>query len=292
MGKFTRKKLTNGVCSHGVHLIYSTSASLTISSSSNSVSFANRAAANNAGDSGEPGVVGVPNHFLGITPAYLWQIQLQWVLFTNDVLASVNMADFQVALSREIDAWLKSKCDKLAGSFVDILVISCILCLSLIYSSSGSQISSSRLPERVKLIIEEIERDEVALREDLYSADRKFAEYYNVGELGNSLRVHIYFCSRIVSGYWSMFSYLKLIHKNRYQHFIKLRKYLVGATEEASVAYNKAVTRMREYQGVDPDHFDNIARQYHDVMKKLENRQSTIHQVEMDLKRLPDHAST
>lgn len=33
---------------------------------------------------------------------------------------------------------------------------------------------------RVKIIIEEIERDEEALKEDLYSADRKFAEYYNV----------------------------------------------------------------------------------------------------------------
>lgn len=33
---------------------------------------------------------------------------------------------------------------------------------------------------RVKFIIEEIEREEAALREDLYSADRKFAEYYNV----------------------------------------------------------------------------------------------------------------
>ena len=33
---------------------------------------------------------------------------------------------------------------------------------------------------RVKLLIEEIEREEAALRDDLYSADRKFAEYYNV----------------------------------------------------------------------------------------------------------------
>ena len=33
------------------------------------------------------------------------------------------------------------------------------------------------------MIIEEIEREEAALREDLYSADRKSAEYYNVGEL-------------------------------------------------------------------------------------------------------------
>lgn len=57
----------------------STSTSLTISSSSNSLNYANGAAANNAGDSGEPGVGGVPNRFLGITPAYLWQTQLQWV---------------------------------------------------------------------------------------------------------------------------------------------------------------------------------------------------------------------
>lgn len=33
---------------------------------------------------------------------------------------------------------------------------------------------------RVKLIIEEIEREEAVWREDLYSSDRKFAEYYNV----------------------------------------------------------------------------------------------------------------
>ncbi|KAL6554016.1 hypothetical protein OROMI_019689 [Orobanche minor] len=51
------------------------------------------------------------------------------------------------------------------------------------------------------------------------------------------------------------------------------------------------VTRLREYQGVDP-HFDTIARQYHDIVKKLENMQWTIHQVEMDLKRFPDHPST
>ncbi|KAK0600272.1 hypothetical protein LWI29_013276 [Acer saccharum] len=62
----------------------------------------------------------------------------------------------------------------------------------------------------------------------------------------------------------------------------KIRKYLVEATEEASVAYNKAVTRLHEYQGVDP-RFDKIARQYHDIVKKLENMQWTIHQVEMDL---------
>ncbi|KAK9923400.1 hypothetical protein M0R45_031822 [Rubus argutus] len=83
----------------------------------------------------------------------------------------------------------------------------------------------------------------------------------------------------------------------------KIRKYLLEATEEASMAYNKAVCysnsylfyilwsqRLREYQGVDP-HFDTIARQYHDIVKKLENMQWTIHQVEMDLKRLPDHAN-
>lgn len=58
--------------------------SVTISSSSNSTSYttanSSTGAANNnlssATDS-EPGVGGVPNRFLGITPAYLWQTQLQ-----------------------------------------------------------------------------------------------------------------------------------------------------------------------------------------------------------------------
>ncbi|XP_021287532.1 AUGMIN subunit 4 [Herrania umbratica] len=275
----------------------STSTSLTISSSSNSVNYANSAAAaNNAGDLGEPGV-GVPSRFLGITPAYLWQTQLQRVPL------SMDMADYQLALSREIDVRLKSKCDKLADAFVDD-----------IDSSSGSQSSSSRLPERVKLIIEEIEREEAALREDLYSADRKFAEYYNVLE-------------QILGVLIKLVKDLKLQHQHKYdelqktwlckrcetmnaklrvlEHVLlletytqesipalhKIRKYLLEATEEASAAYNKAVTRLREYQGVDP-HFDTIARQYHEIVKKLENMQWTIHQVEMDLKRLPDHAST
>ncbi|KAK6229728.1 HAUS augmin-like complex subunit 4 - like 1 [Theobroma cacao] len=275
----------------------STSTSLTISSSSNSVNYANSAAAaNNAGDLGEPGV-GVPNRFLGITPAYLWQTQLQRVPL------SMDMADYHLALSREIDVRLKSKCDKLADAFIDD-----------IDSSSGSQSSSSRLPERVKLIIEEIEREEAALREDLYSADRKFAEYYNVLE-------------QILGVLIKLVKDLKLQHQHKYdelqktwlckrcetmnaklrvlEHVLlletytqesipalhKIRKYLLEATEEASAAYNKAVTRLREYQGVDP-HFDTIARQYHEIVKKLENMQWTIHQVEMDLKRLPDHAST
>ncbi|EOY12340.1 hypothetical protein QUC31_001776 [Theobroma cacao] len=275
----------------------STSTSLTISSSSNSVNYANSAAAaNNAGDLGEPGV-GVPNRFLGITPAYLWQTQLQRVPL------SMDMADYHLALSREIDVRLKSKCDKLADAFIDD-----------IDSSSGSQSSSSRLPERVKLITEEIEREEAALREDLYSADRKFAEYYNVLE-------------QILGVLIKLVKDLKLQHQHKYdelqktwlckrcetmnaklrvlEHVLlletytqesipalhKIRKYLLEATEEASAAYNKAVTRLREYQGVDP-HFDTIARQYHEIVKKLENMQWTIHQVEMDLKRLPDHAST
>lgn len=34
--------------------------------------------------------------------------------------------------------------------------------------------------DRVKLIIEEIEKEEVLLLEDLASMDRKFAEHYNV----------------------------------------------------------------------------------------------------------------
>ena len=51
----------------------STSTSITISSSSNSTNYTT---ANSTADT-EPGVGGVPNRFLGITPAYLWQTQLQ-----------------------------------------------------------------------------------------------------------------------------------------------------------------------------------------------------------------------
>lgn len=64
----------------------SISTSVTISSSSNSTNFntatSTSSAANNnlslsATDAVESGVGGVPNRFLGITPAYLWQTQLQ-----------------------------------------------------------------------------------------------------------------------------------------------------------------------------------------------------------------------
>ncbi|CAL5341726.1 unnamed protein product [Camellia sinensis] len=142
----------------------STSTSVTITSSSNSTNYKNISAISTTGgatnalsssttDAAEPGVGGVPSRYLGITPAYV-------------------MAEYQMPLFREIDGRLKAKCDKLADAFV----------IDDIDISSGNQNSSARLPERVKLIIEEIEREEAALREDLYSADRKFAEYYIVLE--------------------------------------------------------------------------------------------------------------
>ncbi|GLT75653.1 hypothetical protein SLA2020_473580 [Shorea laevis] len=276
----------------------STSTSLTISSSSNSLNYSNNAAAatSSASDAVEPGVGGVPNRFLGITPAYLWQNQLQHTF-------SMDMTNYQLCLAREIEARLNAKCDKLADAFVDD-----------IDSSSGNPSSNAQLPERVKLIIEEIEREEAALREDLYSADRKFAEYYNVLEqiLGVLIKLvkdlklqhqHKYdelqktwLCKRCetMSAKLRVLEHVLLL--GTYTHesipaLHKIRNYLVEATEEASAAYNKAVTRLREYQGVDP-HFDTIARQYHDIVKKLENMQWTIHQVEMDLKRLPDHQSS
>ncbi|XP_058001339.1 AUGMIN subunit 4-like [Hevea brasiliensis] len=286
----------------------SSSTGITISSSSNSINYANSSANSTASttndsfslgaaDSFEIGVGGVTNRFLGITSAYLWQTQLQQMPLMMDT------ADYQMSLSHEIEDRLKDKCDKLADAFVDD-----------IDSSSASQNSTSRLPERVKLIIEEIEREEVALREDLYSADRKFAEHYSVLE-------------QILAVLIKLVKDLKLLHQHKYDELQKtwlckrcetmsaklgvlehvllletytresipalheIRKYLVEATEEASMAYNKAVTRLSEYQDVDP-HFDTIARQYHDIVKKLENMQWTINQVEMDLKRLPDHPST
>lgn len=286
----------------------STSTSITISSSSNSTNYTNSSVnitaerASNAlalgTDASEPEVGGVPNRFLGITPAYLWQTQLQ------QTPLSMDMTDYQMSLSREIESRLKAKCDKLADVFV----------MDDIDSSSRSQNSSARLPERVKLIIEEIEREEAALREDLYSADRKFAEYYNVLEqiLGVLIKLvkdlklqhqHKYdelqktwLCKRCetMSAKLRVLEHILLLEtytQDSIPALHKIRKYLLEATEEASIAYNKAVTRLREYQGVDP-HFDTIARQYHEIVKKLENMQWTIHQVEMDLKRLPDHPST
>ncbi|KAL8209770.1 hypothetical protein R6Q57_006502 [Mikania cordata] len=278
----------------------STNTSVTLSSNSSNytnISTINKSGSTNvfptnAFDAGDPTVGGVPNRFLGITPVYLWQTQVQHAPLAMDV------AEYQMPLLREIEFRLKSKCDKLADAFIDDLD-----------KSTGSQNSSARLPERVKLIIEEIEREEGALREDLYSADRKFAEYYNVLE-------------QILGVLIKLVKDLKLQHQHQYdelqktwlckrcetmsaklralEHILlletytqesvpalhKIRKYLVEATEEASLAYNKAVTRLHEYQGVDP-HFDTIARQYQDMVKKLENMQWTIHQVEMDLNRLP-----
>ncbi|KAL5164817.1 AUGMIN subunit 4 [Glycine soja] len=262
-----------------------------------SVSGANSALA--ASDPVELGVGGVPNRFLGITPSYLWQTQHQ------KAPLSVDMTEYRLAVSREVEARLKMKCEKLSEAFVLDDNDS---------SSSGSHSSSSRFPERVKLLIEEIEREETALRDDLYSADRKFAEYYNVLEqilavlikLVKDLKLehqHKYdetqktwLCKRCetMSAKLSVLEHVLLLEtytKDSIPALHKIRKYLVEATEEASIAYNKAVTRLREYQGVDP-HFDNIARQYHDIVQKLENMQWTIHQVEMDLKRLPDKPNT
>ncbi|XP_022633645.1 AUGMIN subunit 4 isoform X1 [Vigna radiata var. radiata] len=254
-----------------------------------------------ASDPVEPGVGGVPNRFLGITPAYLWQTQRQKTPLS---VVYYDMTEYRLSVSREVDARLKMKCEKLSDAFVLDDNDS---------SSSASQSSSSRLPERVKLLIEEIEREETALRDDLYSADRKFAEYYNVLEqilavlikLVKDLKLehqHKYddlqktwLCKRCetMSAKLRVLEHVLLLEtytKESIPALHKIRKYLVEATEEASIAYNKAVTRLREYQGVDP-HFDNIARQYHDIVQKLENMQWTIHQVEMDLKRLPDKPS-
>ncbi|XP_019440719.1 PREDICTED: AUGMIN subunit 4-like isoform X1 [Lupinus angustifolius] len=293
--------------------IDSTSTSATINSSMSSTNFTTANSSVSGANSSlasmdpvEPGVGGAPNRFLGITPAYLWQTQNQ------QTPLSVDMTEYRMCLSREVESRLKVKCDKLSDAFVlDDNADSLFLDSD---SSSGIQSSSSQLPERVKLLIEEIETEETALRDELYSADRKFAEYYNVLEqiLGVLIKLvkdlklehqHKYdelqktwLCKRCetMSAKLSVLEHVLLLEtytKDSIPALHKIRKYLVEATEEASIAYNKAVTRLREYQGVDP-HFDNIARQYHDIVKKFENMQWTIHQVEMDLKRLPDNPSS
>ncbi|VVA22790.1 PREDICTED: AUGMIN subunit 4 [Prunus dulcis] len=280
----------------------STCTSFTVSSSSNSTNCTtanSTSAANNnmslsAADVVEPAIGGVPNCFLGITPGYLWETQLQQTPF------SMDMTEYQLCLSHEIEARLKAKCDVLADAFV----------MDDIDSSPGHQISSAPLPERIKLIIEETEREEAALQEDLYSADRKFSEYYNVLEqivgvlmkLVKDLKLQhqhkydeqqkIWLCKRCetMSAKLRKLKYSVLCQtytRDSVPALYKIRKYLLDATKEADATYDKAITRLREYQDVDP-HFDKIARQYHDIVKELENMQWTIHQVEMDLKHLPD----
>ncbi|XP_028557054.1 AUGMIN subunit 4 isoform X2 [Dendrobium catenatum] len=248
-------------------------------------------------DNVELGVGGVPNRFLGITPSFLWQVQPQ------QTSMMVNSAEYQRSIVLEIESRLEAKCDTLADIFT----------MDEIDSSSISQISGARLPERVKLIIEEIEREEALLLEDLYSMDRKFAEHFNV--IDQILEVLIKFIMDLKLQHQHEFDELRktwlckrcqtmnaklrvlehLLLRDTYTKesvpaLHRIRKYLVEATEEASIAYNKAVTRLREYQGVDP-YFDSIARQYNDIVKKLEGMQWTIHQVEMDLKRSLDQSA-
>ncbi|KAF3323179.1 HAUS augmin-like complex subunit 4 [Carex littledalei] len=271
---------------------------LSVTSASGSISAIN--SYNNVGSdvAADPPIGGVADRFLGITPAYLYQTQQE------EPILGVDMPDYQRPLVREIESRLETKCDMLAEIFAS----------EEIDSSSISQISSARLSERVKMIIEEIEKEEADLLDDLSSMDRKFNEHYNV--LEQILSVLIKFVKE-----------LKLQHQHEYdemkktwlckrcqtmnaklrvlEHLLlrdtytkdsvpalhRIRKFLLEATEEASISYNKAVTRLREYQGVDP-HFDSIARQYHDIVKKLEGMRWTIDQVEIDLKqRSVDHQS-
>ncbi|KAH7301657.1 hypothetical protein KP509_23G036700 [Ceratopteris richardii] len=267
-------------------------------SSSGSNSLPNSSfAANSGADVGEAGVGGVVNKFLGITPSFLRQIHLPKAPFAQD------SSSYQLALVPELEARLKSKIELLSSSFV-------------VDETDSSGLNTSkilRLPERIKSVMEEIESEEAALVEDLYSADRKFAEYYNVLEqiLGVLLRMvkdfklqhqHQYdglrkswLCKRCQTMNAKLRVLEHLLLRDTYTqdsipalHII--REHLLGASEEATAAYNRAVTRLREYQGVDP-HFDAIARRYHDLAQKLEGIKWTIRQVEMDLNNPEEHLS-
>lgn len=242
----------------------------------------------------EPGGGGVVNHFLGITPTWLRQTHLIRAPFADD------STGYQITLMPEIESRLKSKCDRLVAAFETDEA-----------DSAGTHSSSLRLPERVKLAVEDIEAEEAALLEDLYAADRKFSEYYNVLEqiLAVLLRLvkefklqhqHDYDGMRkqwLVKRCQTMNTKLRVLEhlllRDTYtQESIpalhKIRQHLVEANGEATAAYNRAVTRLREYQGVDQD-FDEIARRYHDLITKLEGIQWTIRQVEMDLSSPHEH---
>uniref|UniRef100_A0A251ULL5 Putative HAUS augmin-like complex subunit 4 n=1 Tax=Helianthus annuus TaxID=4232 RepID=A0A251ULL5_HELAN len=242
--------------------ITSTSSNYTNVSSINTSGSTNIASPTNASDAGDFTVGGVPNRFLGITPAYLWQTQVQHAPLAMDV------AEYQMPLLREIEFRLKSKCDKLADAFIDDSD-----------KSTANQNSGARLPER--FVLEQILGVLIKLVKDL-----KLRHQHQYDALQKT-----WLCKRCetMSAKLRALEHILLLETYTQESvpaLHKIRKYLVVATEEASLAYNKAVTRLREYQGVDP-HFDTIARQYQDMVKKLENMQWTIHQVEMDLHRLP-----
>ncbi|EMS60102.1 hypothetical protein TRIUR3_07799 [Triticum urartu] len=197
----------------------------------------------------EPGAGGVPDRFLGITSDYLYQVQQQQPAMT------VDMVEYQRSVAREIEARLEAKCDALADLFA----------MDERDSSSINQISSARLPERVKLIIEGIEKEESLLLEDLASMDRKFAEHYN----DDVKKTWLIKRCRTMNAKLSYLEHHLLrdtYTKETVPALHRIRKYLVEATKEASNSYNEAVSRLREYQGVDP-HFDVIARQYHEIVK-------------------------
>lgn len=303
-GEFPEEELENWTTSSRVS-IDSTAPSIRMSSStstssSNSTFLVNSSAVsamNNSFESGEAGVGGVVNRFLGITPGWLRQTHLLKAHFAEDCTS------YQMALVPEVESRLRVKCEKLAASFV----------MDDADASGALQSKNIRLPERIKSAVEEVEREEVALLEDLYSADRKFAEYYNVLEqiLGVLLRIvkdfklqhqHQYdglrkswLCKRCQTMNAKLRVLEHLLLRDTYtQESIpalhKIRDHLLEAKEDSTAAYNRAVTRLREYQGVD-QYFDDIARRYHDLVQKLEGIQWTIRQVEMDLNNPDEHAT-
>ncbi|CAA6653711.1 unnamed protein product [Spirodela intermedia] len=284
-----------------------------VNSASNSTGYANMTNIS-SGLPNTPGVGGVPNHFLGITSDFLWKVQLQ------KAPISLDETHYQRSISSEMEGRLEAKCDKLADIFatVEIGMVKLEIKLNVFHFPFLffflSHIPNARLPERVKLITEEIEREETFLLQDLYSMDRKFAEHYSVLEQILSVLVKFvkdlklqhqhkldelrkdWLCKRCqtLNAKLRCLEYLLLCstyNKDSVPALHRVREHLVEATAEASVAYNKAVTRLREYQGVDP-HFDAIAMEYHDIVKKLEGMQWTIHQVEMDFRRSSDHQSS
>ncbi|KAJ7541491.1 hypothetical protein O6H91_10G062100 [Diphasiastrum complanatum] len=265
-----------------------TSASSGANAASNTTSTSNTAGVN-GGDVAEFGIGGVVDRFLGNTPNLLRQTHL-----TRNPIAEENKT-YVTALISEIESHMKTKCEQLNAAFQ----------ADEIDGKGPLQLKRARLPERIKLAVEVIELEESALLEDLYSIDRKFSEYYNVLE-------------QILAVLLKLVKDCKLQHQHQYDEIRKawlckrcetmnaklrvlehlllrdtytqeaipalhiIRNHLFEANKEAAAAYNRAVTRLREYQGVD-QYFDDIAGRYHDIVKKLEGIQWTIRQVEMDL---------
>ncbi|GBG61213.1 hypothetical protein CBR_g19746 [Chara braunii] len=231
----------------------------------------------------EFGVWGSVKHMLGVQPNQLQgSHQREGALFLQE----------RSPLILEVEARLKDKCDRLTAA------------LDAGALEASASTAGIRLPERVSMAVTELSQERQTLLQDFYSADRKLSEYYSVLEqiLGVLLKItqsyklihqHEYdkiktewLCRRVRTMHSKLRVFESLVLKDTYTPetvaaLQVIRGHLQQAIEEATTAYNRATTRLREFEGVDP-HFDEIASRYRDLTARLKQSEWTLNEVQKD----------